>query len=204
MGRLGYQSDAQSSLAVSYNSLESYGASLQDALTRALSALRGDRHPRRRRLPPARHQPAADRERVLRHDPPQARDPAGRAPAARAARARRRVRRGAPAWTSTRSARRHHARARCASSTCSCCTACCATARPTRPTEIAAIVRNKQRVAARGREPGLRLADGSAGSAARRMGRRGARRMRADRGGAGCRERHHARTATRSRRPSPL
>ncbi len=34
MGRLGYQSDAQSALAVSYNSLESYGASLQDALTR--------------------------------------------------------------------------------------------------------------------------------------------------------------------------
>ena len=34
MGRLGYQSDAQSALAVSYNSLDSYGASLQDALTR--------------------------------------------------------------------------------------------------------------------------------------------------------------------------
>ncbi len=34
MGRLGYQSDAQSELAVSYNSLESYAASLQDALTR--------------------------------------------------------------------------------------------------------------------------------------------------------------------------
>ena len=34
MGRLGYQSDAQASLAVSYNSLQSYGASLQDALTR--------------------------------------------------------------------------------------------------------------------------------------------------------------------------
>jgi glutamate--cysteine ligase len=34
MGRLGYQSDAQSTLAVSYNSLRSYGASLQDALTR--------------------------------------------------------------------------------------------------------------------------------------------------------------------------
>ena len=33
MGRLGYESDAQSSLAVSYNSLESYGASLQQALT---------------------------------------------------------------------------------------------------------------------------------------------------------------------------
>ena len=33
MGRLGYQSDAQASLAVSYNSLQSYGASLQQALT---------------------------------------------------------------------------------------------------------------------------------------------------------------------------
>jgi glutamate--cysteine ligase len=33
MGRLGYQSDAQASLAVSYNSLQSYGASLQEALT---------------------------------------------------------------------------------------------------------------------------------------------------------------------------
>ena len=33
MGRLGYQSDAQASLAVSYNGLESYAASLQDALT---------------------------------------------------------------------------------------------------------------------------------------------------------------------------
>lgn len=34
MGPLGYQSDAQASLAVSYNSLEGYAASLQDALTR--------------------------------------------------------------------------------------------------------------------------------------------------------------------------
>ena len=38
MGRLGYQSDAQASLAVSYNSLESYGASLQTALTRPYPA----------------------------------------------------------------------------------------------------------------------------------------------------------------------
>ena len=38
MGPLGYQSDAQASLAVSYNSLEGYGASLQDALTRAYPA----------------------------------------------------------------------------------------------------------------------------------------------------------------------
>ena len=34
MGRLGYQSDAQAALAVSYNSLESYAASLHGALTR--------------------------------------------------------------------------------------------------------------------------------------------------------------------------
>jgi glutamate--cysteine ligase len=33
MGRLGYQSDAQSTLAVSYNSLDTYSASLQAALT---------------------------------------------------------------------------------------------------------------------------------------------------------------------------
>ena len=38
MGRLGYQSDAQASLAVSYNSLEGYAASLQDALTRGYPA----------------------------------------------------------------------------------------------------------------------------------------------------------------------
>jgi glutamate--cysteine ligase len=38
MGRLGYQSDAQATLAVSYNSLEGYGASLQDALTRPYPA----------------------------------------------------------------------------------------------------------------------------------------------------------------------
>ena len=38
MGRLGYQSDAQGTLAVSYNSLAGYGASLHDALTRAYPA----------------------------------------------------------------------------------------------------------------------------------------------------------------------
>jgi glutamate--cysteine ligase len=38
MGRLGYQSDAQATLAVSYNSLESYAASLHDALTRPYPA----------------------------------------------------------------------------------------------------------------------------------------------------------------------
>lgn len=38
MGRLGYQSEAQASLAVSYNGLEGYAASLQDALTRPYPA----------------------------------------------------------------------------------------------------------------------------------------------------------------------
>jgi len=38
MGRLGYQSDAQASLAVSYNGLQGYGDSLQDALTRPYPA----------------------------------------------------------------------------------------------------------------------------------------------------------------------
>jgi glutamate--cysteine ligase len=38
MGRLGYQSDVQASLAVSYNSLQSYAASLQNALTQPYPA----------------------------------------------------------------------------------------------------------------------------------------------------------------------
>jgi len=38
MGRLGYQSDAQSALAVSYNGLKGYAASLQQALTQAYPA----------------------------------------------------------------------------------------------------------------------------------------------------------------------
>jgi glutamate--cysteine ligase len=47
MGRLGYQSDAQASLSVSYNSLESYAASLQEALTRPYPPYEavGIRHP---------------------------------------------------------------------------------------------------------------------------------------------------------------
>ena len=38
MGRLGYQSDAQASISVSYNSLERYAASLHEALTRPYPA----------------------------------------------------------------------------------------------------------------------------------------------------------------------
>ena len=45
MGRLGYQSDAQASLAVSYNSLESYARVAAGRADPALPAVRGDRHP---------------------------------------------------------------------------------------------------------------------------------------------------------------
>ena len=47
MGRLGYQSEAQATLAVSYNSLEGYAASLHEALTRPYPAYRslGIRNP---------------------------------------------------------------------------------------------------------------------------------------------------------------
>ena len=72
MGRLGYQSDAQASLAVSFNSLAQLRGVAQPRAHRALSGLRGDRPARRRRLPAARHDAAADRERVLRHHPAEA------------------------------------------------------------------------------------------------------------------------------------
>ena len=38
MGRLGYQSEAQASIAASFNDLESYGAALEDAMTRVWPA----------------------------------------------------------------------------------------------------------------------------------------------------------------------
>jgi glutamate--cysteine ligase len=74
MGRLGYQSDAQSSLGVSYNCLQSYAQSLRGALTQpyppyeAIGIRRGDEYLQ------LNTDPAADRERVLRHDPPQTAD----------------------------------------------------------------------------------------------------------------------------------
>ncbi|EWS63128.1 hypothetical protein Y695_03642 [Hydrogenophaga sp. T4] len=61
----------------------------------ALAGLRSGGHPQPGwRLQPARHHLAADRKRVLRHDPAQARDLPRRTPAARAARTRRGIRRG--------------------------------------------------------------------------------------------------------------
>ncbi len=110
--------------SVSYNSLDGYAASLQDALTRPYAAYEkvGIMQPGRR-VQPALDHAAADRERVLRHDPPQAHDPLRRAPAACAARARRRVHRGPLHGPGSVRAGRHRAPARCASWTSSCCTA---------------------------------------------------------------------------------
>ena len=62
MGRLGYLSEAQDSLAVSYNDLASYTASLYDALTKPHPAYEAIGIRRRRRVSPARHEPAANRE----------------------------------------------------------------------------------------------------------------------------------------------
>ena len=76
----------------------------------ALPGLRRGRHSRRRRLPSARHEPPADRERVLRRHPAQARDPAGRAPAPCAARSGRGVRRSAPDGPRSLSFGRHRRR----------------------------------------------------------------------------------------------
>ncbi len=121
MGRLGYQSDAQSSLAVSYNSLDGYAASLHDALTRPYPPYQaiGVRNPGGDYNQLATT-PAADRKRVLRHHPPQARrDRPGRAPAARAARARGRSTWKCACWTWTRSCPWASPRPRCACWTCS-------------------------------------------------------------------------------------
>ena len=152
---------------VSYNSLRQ----LRGVARRRADAARIRRTRRsacataERRIPPARHHAAADRERVLRHDPAEAPHPARRAAAARAARARRRVRRSAAAWTSIRSRRSASGADRSASSTSSCCTACCSDSPPDTPEEIRAIGRNQHTVAARGREPGLRLDRGGRSAA---------------------------------------
>src|SRR5262249_52978915 len=103
---------------------------------------------------PARDQPAADRERVLHHDPRQAPHAARRAAAARAARARRRVRRGAADGPrSVRAARHHradHAPARPAAPALP----------PERESRRHATARNKLAAAQRGREHGLLLERG--------------------------------------------
>ncbi len=158
MGRLGYQSDAQATLALSYNGLDGYADSPARSTDAALSRLRGaGRAQPRRRLQPAGHQPAADRERVLRHHPPQAhRAPRRTPPCTRCATAAWNTWR-CGSWTSILSPPWASRRRPCGCWTCSCCTACCRTARPTPPPRSPPLKRNQHLTAERGREPGLCL-----------------------------------------------
>ena len=189
MGRLGYQSDAQAALAVSYNSLESYGASLQGALTgayppyEAIGIRDGDDY---RQLGVSLLQIENEFYGTIRP--------------------KRRIRQGERPLHALRERGVEYVEVRlmdldpfrpvgivpetmhlldvyllyCLLSD----------SPPDTPQEVAAIGRNQQRVAARGRQPGLRLEHGSGEVDARRVGWRGARGMRADRRRARCRERH--------------
>ncbi len=195
MGRLGYQSDAQSSLVVSCNDLLAYGKTLQQGLTQVYPpyAKIGIREPGALGdgpgdLPPALHDAAADRERVLRQDPAQAPHHARRAPAARAARARRGVRGSAPHGPRSLRAGGDHG------------------AGDAVPRRVPAALPAHRQPARHARRHRLRVAQpGDRGAARARagpearlrprgpgpagMGREAARGMRADRGRRGCRAR---------------
>ncbi len=188
MGRLGYQSDAQSRLAVSYNSLQSYGASLQEALTRpyppyeAIGIRDGDDYRQlavsllqienefygtirpKRVIRPGERPLHALRERGVEYVEVRLMDldpffAVG-------------ITAGTMHFLDTFLL---HCLLR--------------DSPPDTPQEIAALGRNQQRVAARGREPGLRLERGAEGSDARRLGGRVHHRMRAGRRRARCRRR---------------
>lgn len=164
MGRLGYQSDVQATLAVSYNCLESYTASLQDALTRpyppyeAIGIRDGDDYRQlavsllqienefystirpKRRIRPGERPLHALRERGVEYVEVRLMDLDPFLPV------------GIAADTM------HFLDMfllRCLLSE----------SPPDTPQEIAGIARNNQAVAARGREPGLRLARGSGDAA---------------------------------------
>jgi len=134
MGRLGYQSDAQSTLAVSYNSLEGYAASLQDALLRPYPAYEaigimnpgGEYNQLSTSLLQIENEfyGTIRPKRVIR---------SGERPL-HALRERGGSTWRSAAWTWTPSSPSASAHRPCASSTSSCCTACCRTARPTTPT----------------------------------------------------------------------
>ena len=146
MGPLGYQSDAQSSLAVSYNCLQSYARFAAGGADPAVSALRGDRPARRgddyRQLSTTLLQIENEFYGTIR--PKQPIRP-GERPLHALARARRRVRRSPADGPRSVQSDRHHRRRPSASSTSSCCTACSATARPTARALIEILVAQSQR-----------------------------------------------------------
>ncbi len=125
MGRLGYQSDAQATLNVSYNGLEGYANSLHQALTQPYPRLRGNWACATRAATTTSWAPACCRSKTSSTAPsaPSARC-AGRAPRARLARARRGVRGSALDGPRPIRARGHHGARPCGCWTCSCCTAC--------------------------------------------------------------------------------
>jgi glutamate--cysteine ligase len=156
MGRLGYQSDAQASLAVSYNSLESYANSLHEALTRP--------------YPPTRHrhpQPGGDYNQLattllqIENEfygtirPKRVIRPAS-ARCTRCASAASSTSRCA-AWTSTRSSRWASTAGTMRFIDIFLLHCLLADSPPDTPAEMAALGRNQHRTAARGREPGLLL-----------------------------------------------
>ena len=194
MGRLGYQSDAQGSLAVSYNNLKSYAASLQEALTKpypayeAIGIRDGDDY---RQLGTTLLQIENEFYGTIR--PKRVINPGERPLHA--------LRDRGVEYVEVRlmDLDPFHAIGITASTVRMLdvfLLHCALTASPPdTPQELAAIVGNKQRVAARGREPGLRLTRGSEEvtlsdwggrdpgrvRAVRRRARRGQRRRRAPR-----------------------
>jgi glutamate--cysteine ligase len=156
MGRLGYQSDAQASLNVSYNCLDSYANSLQAALTQPYPAyeaigirnLGGDYNQLATTLLQIENEfyGTIRPKRVIR---------SGERPL-RAARARGGVRRGAADGPGPVRDRGHPHRHRALSRLF--LLHCLLTdSPPDTPQEIAALKRNQHLTAARGREPGLQL-----------------------------------------------
>jgi glutamate--cysteine ligase len=160
MGKLGYQSDAQSSLAVSYNDLASYAASLQEALTKpyppyeAIGIRKGDDYRQlatsllqienefygtirpKRVIRPAERPLHALRERGVEYVEARLMDLDPFCPIG--------ITEGTIRMLDVFLLH-----------------CLLQDSPPDTPQELAAIVGNKQRVAARGREPGLRLAKGS-------------------------------------------
>ncbi len=158
MGRLGCQSDAQATLAVSYNGLEGYANSLHEALTQALPGLRGSWASATRAAVTTSWAPACCRLKTS------STAPSAQAPCARGERPLHALReRGveicgsAPEWTSTpsipwASQRPSHALLDVFLLHC-----LLSDSPPDNPAEIAELAANQHLTAERGREPGLLL-----------------------------------------------
>ena len=203
MGRLGYQSEAQATLAVSYNSLDSYAGSLHDALTRpyppyekiGIRNLGGDYNQLattllqienefygtirpKRVIRPGERPLHALRERGVEYIEVRCMDLDPFVPVGIAAATMRFL---------------DIFLLHCL----------LADSPPDTPEEIAALGRNQHHTATHGREPGLRLERGGRVGAADRLGGRTAAAVRADRRRAGRRARRQRLRRRRGRRARP-